>query len=383
MNRISSQKRFQVLVCLVLAALLTFSCALPGLPTQTPVPTQTAPQQEPLPPVLAEVSPLNGSLLGHDEPITFYFSQPMDRNSVEAVLFGLPDGSRTWSDNSTLTFIPDQPYAPDAEITVAILTSAQATNGMHLAAPITLNYQTSSSLQAANFLPTPDSQDVDPRAAVAVTFNQPVVPLGAESNLPEAFSLNPDVDGHGEWLSTSTYVFYPEPALAGGETYTANLNTDLVSTSGGPLELSSGSLAWSFETALPRLVSVEPSNAQPLTLDPTIKVTFNQAMDPASMDNGFVFLGGGAPVAGEITWNDDATVMIFEPDELLERDTTYTLIITNEAAAASGSLIALEQQLDYVTYDDFRVQSSNPVEGGSKGKRQRAGRIYRASQICR
>jgi hypothetical protein len=180
MNRLSSQKRFRALVYLVLVAVLMFSCGLPGIPTQQPEPTATTFQQEPLPPVLTEVSPLDGSQLGYEEPITFYFSQPMDRNSVDAVLFGLSAGSRTWSDDSTLTFTPDGPYEADSEITVAILTSAKAANGMHLSAPITLTYQTASQLQAINFLPESDSQNIDARAAVAVTFNQPVVPLGTQ-----------------------------------------------------------------------------------------------------------------------------------------------------------------------------------------------------------
>lgn len=374
MDRHPSPKRFQALVYLVLVGVLTFSCGLPSPPTQPPEPTPTIFQQEPLPPVLAEVSPLDGSLLGYNEPITFYFSQPMSRNSVEEVLFGLPDGSRTWSDDSTLTFTPDQPYEADTEITVAILTSAEAANGMHLAAPLTLTYQTAPLLQAINFLPEPGSQDIDAQAAVAVTFNQPVVPLGeaedpssrSGQDLPEAFSLSPSVDGRGEWLSTSTYVFYPEPALAGGETYTANLNTDLVSTNGAPLDLSGSPLSWSFDTALPRLVSVEPSNEQTLALDPSIKLTFNQPMDIASLEDGFVFLGGGAPVAGEVSWDDDHTEMTFKPAELLERDLTYTLIVSQEVRGASGTPIALEQQFEYTTYDDFRVQSSEPAEGGVK-----------------
>jgi alpha-2-macroglobulin len=376
MNRLSSQKRFRALVYLVLVAVLMFSCGLPGIPTQQPEPTATTFQQEPLPPVLTEVSPLDGSQLGYEEPITFYFSQPMDTNSVDAVLFGLPAGSRTWGDDSTLTFTPDGPYEADSEITVAILTSAKAANGMHLSAPITLTYQTASQLQAINFLPESDSQNIDARAAVAVTFNQPVVPLGTQEApsagsgqiLPEAFSLSPSVDGRGEWLSTSTYVFYPEPALAGGETYTANLNTDLMSTVGAPLDLTGSPLAWSFTTILPRLVSVEPSNEQTLALDPTIRLSFNQPMDSASIEAGFVFLGGGAPVAGEVAWNNDKTAMTFEPEELLDRDSIYTLIITQEVTAASGTPIALEQQFEYSTYDTFRVQSSEPAEGGVKAE---------------
>jgi len=369
MDRHTTKKRTHTLAYLILTILLTVSCALPSLPTQQPEATPTAFQQEPLPPlppVLTEVFPLDGTQLGLDEPITLYFSQPMDRNSVEASLFGLPAGSRTWSDDSTLTFTPDPSYDADAEITVAILSSAKAANGLSLADPVTLTYHTSSLLQAINFLPEPASQDIDPDAAVAVTFNQPVVPLGTDTNLPDAFSLEPAVNGRGEWLSTSTYVFYPEPALAGGTTYTADLNTDLVSTTGAQLDVVGSSIAWSFVTALPRLVSVEPSNEQTLALDATIKLTFNQAMDPFSLENGFVFFEDGVPVVGEISWNDDHTEMTFEPAERFERNSTYTLSITRDAVAASGTPIALEQQYQYFTYGDFSVHNSEPAEGGTK-----------------
>lgn len=368
MDRLIFPKRFYTLIYLLMTTVLMFSCALPSLPTQQPEPTPTVvQQQEPLPPVLAEVAPLNGSQLGFNEPITFYFSQPMNKGSVEASLFGLPSGSRTWSDDSTLTFTPDSSYEANTEITVAILSAAKAANGLSLSAPVELTYHTPPQLQAINFLPEPASQDIDPEAAVAVTFNQPVIPLGAGgNNQPEAFSLDPAVNGRGEWLSTSTYVFYPEPALAGGVTYTANLNTDLVSTTGAPLDVVGSSIAWSFETALPRLVSVEPSNEQTLALDAAIKLTFNQAMDPFSLENGFVFLGGGVPVDGEISWNDDNTEMTFQPSELLERNSTYTLNITKDTTADSGTPIALEQQYQFITYGDFGVQSSEPSEGGAK-----------------
>ena len=125
MDRLIFQKRFYKLIYLLMIAALMSSCALPSLPTQAPEPTPTVvQQQEPLPPVLAEVSPLDGSQLGFNEPITFYFSQPMNKASVEASLFGLPAGSRTWSDDSTLRFTPDSSYEVNAEITVAILSAS-------------------------------------------------------------------------------------------------------------------------------------------------------------------------------------------------------------------------------------------------------------------
>ena len=141
-----------------------------SLATPQPEPTPT-PFEEPLPPVLAEVSPLDGSQLGADEPITFYFSQPMDRNSVEAALYGLPPGSLTWSDDSTLTFTPKQSFEADAETTVAILSSAGAANGLTFVEPVTLTFHTSPTLRAINFLPEPASQDIDPKAAVIILID--------------------------------------------------------------------------------------------------------------------------------------------------------------------------------------------------------------------
>ncbi len=370
MDRFTLPKRTYSLIYFILAAMLMFSCAFPSLPTQQPEPTPTTitVQQEPLPPILAEVSPLDGSQLGLDQPITFYFSQPMDRDSVEASLYGLPSGSRAWSDDSTLTFTPNSPYENEVEMTVAILSAAKAANGLSLTAPVTLTYHTPPLLQAINFLPEPASQDIDPTVAVAVTFNQPLVPLGTDTDLPDAFSLDPAVNGRGEWLSTSTYVFYPEPALAGGVTYTANLNTDLVSTTGTPLALIGNSISWSFDTALPRLISVEPSNEQTLALDAPIKVTFNQAMDPLSLENGFAFFGGGIPVNGDISWNEAHTEMTFEPADQYERNTTYTLRITRDATAASGTPLALEQQFQFSTYGNFNVEGSEPANRGIKAE---------------
>lgn len=368
MNSLLSRKRLLAVGGVFLAAIPLFSCALPALPTPQVSPTPTTVSQPALPPVLVEVSPLNGSLLGADDPITFYFSQPMDRASVEAALFGLPPGSLSWSDDSTLTFTPNPPLAAEAEITVAILTSAKDAQGMTLPAAVTLTFHTSPLLRPVNVLPAANSQSVDPASAIAVSFNQPVAALGAENDLPEVFLLDPPVEGRGAWLSTSTYVFHPEPPLAGGETYTVRLNTDLISTTGAPLDEGGDSLAWSFKTALPRLVSVEPSNTQPLGLDPHIKLTFNQPMNAASVEAGFSFQGASGPLAGTFAWDEKQTVMTFTPSALLERGALYSLAVTTQAASLGGTPLPLEHQFEYTTCGGFAVTGSDPLEGGLKGE---------------
>ena len=367
MDRQNFQKTTYKAIYLLLAAMLMTSCALPGLPKPVTESTVTPPPTpEPLPPVLVEVSPLDGSQLGPDEPITFYFSKPMDHNSVEAALYGLPPGSHSWSDDSTLTFTPKESYQIDAEITVAILSSAKDAQGLTMTNPVTLTFYTPPLLTAINVLPEPASSDVDPKAAVAVTFNQPVVPLGEENELPNAFSLEPTTNGRGEWLSTSTYIFYPDPALAGGETYNVSLNTDLVSTSGSLLDLIGSSMAWSFQTALPRLVSIQPSNEQTLGLDAEITLNFNQAMNPASTESGIAFLNRGTPITGTVSWNEDYTKMTFKPDVGFARNSMYTVRLTQQATAANGTPLVLEQEFDYYTYGNFTVNGSDPGEGEAK-----------------
>jgi hypothetical protein len=74
--------------------------------------------------------------------------------------------------------------------------------------------------------------------------------------LPAAFELQPAASGSGEWLNTSTYIFYPDPGLQGGTAYTVQINSELTGADGAPLESAE---SWSFTTAYPQLVSMQPA----------------------------------------------------------------------------------------------------------------------------
>src|SRR6185369_8432970 len=151
--------------------------------------------------------PLN-SAIGQLSPITFYFNQAMNKQSVESAFNGLPQGTFTWKDESTLVFTPTQPYSSNATLKFTIKNSVQSATGFGLAQPLELAYPVSDYLRPTNLLPKANATDVNVQAAVAVSFNQPVVPFGADSaSLPPAFTLVPAAPGKGEWINTSTYVF--------------------------------------------------------------------------------------------------------------------------------------------------------------------------------
>src|SRR5215208_6666072 len=98
---------FLILHGFLMITLILASCTdLPSLSTPTSaIPTPTSFQQS-LPPALVETDPPPGSVLGHGSPITFYFSQAVNKASVESALNGLPQGTFTWNDTATVVFIP-------------------------------------------------------------------------------------------------------------------------------------------------------------------------------------------------------------------------------------------------------------------------------------
>jgi len=371
---------FEIITVIILISLIW---SLPGCTKATPIATTSTPTVEstrppntatptPLPPTqppaLVETDPLPGSQIALLNPITFYFNQPMQRASVEAAVTGVPtlSGKFTWKDNSSLTFTPDTPLSPGSAQVINIGTSAQSKKGMSLQDPISLSFSTSAYLTMLQSLPEADASDVDPTSAVVATFNQPVVALGADpASLPAGFSLNPSAQGHGEWINTSAYIFYPEPALAGGTSYQVTINPQLTSTSGSPLDTVP---SWSFSTILPRLVSAQPSDATAsVHLDTAVQLNFSYSMDAASVEANFSLQASdGTPVGGKTGWNNDFTTFVFTPTALLQRDTNYTAVLDAQAAALGGTILGEKAIQTWHTVPELYVSGSTPAQNGTK-----------------
>jgi hypothetical protein len=344
-----------------LACNFTSPVALPFLatPTATPIP---------LPPVLAETIPPAGSEISVRPTILFYFSQPMDRASVEAAMsnsLNLP-GIFSWPDNATLAFTASQEMPQDSPITFTLASGVLAANGLASLEAQTIEFRASGGLVITQTLPADGATDVTPVSAVVATFNQPMVPLGAEPvSLPSGFSLQPAAPGRGEWLNTSTYIFYPDPALDGGATYIAQVNPDLVSVSGVKIDRAK---SWSFTTSTPRVVTVEPFPNQPLGLAPEFTITFNQPMDTVSVEAGLRLEGPAGPVKGKFDWNENASVLVFTPAGLLQRGSDYSLVIPRQVQSRGGATLEAESVVPYRTYPDFAV-TYFPSPNSPKGYR--------------
>lgn len=371
-------RRFAPVIWIVLALLLAAQACnlLQPTPTETPAPSPTValPTSTPradLPPALVEAAPAPGVELALDGALTLYFSQPMQRASVEAAFRGQAGGSAEalagrfdWVDDATVRFTPDGAFTPGNEVTIEIATSAQSSSGKSLLAPVSLNYQTVGMLQLTQSLPAPGAFEVSPLSAVVASFNRPVVALGAEqSGLPAAFSLEPATSGRGEWVNTSTYIFYPDLALAGGTQYTVRLDPALTGVGGAPLDTST--LEWQFETDLPHLTGVAPSTEQPIPLDAAFRLKFNQPMDTASTQGAFSLNGPAGAVDGQFGWENNFSTLVFTPTAQLQRDSEYALDLSSAARSAGGAPLVEGFSALIYTYPELFFWNTTPQPGGT------------------
>lgn len=351
--------------------IFTSACGGQTPPQETPSaseqPSFAIEPDEPLPPALVEATPLPDSVIAQQQSIDLYFNQPMDQSSVEAALRISPTVQRSleWMDESTLRITPQEDLPADGILEISLGATAQASNGLTFQDPVSLTYHAPAMLLASERVPSPEATEIDPSSAVMVNFNQPVVPLGADTAAVDAaFTLSPQVEGEGEWLNTSTYIFYPDPALQGGIRYTVNLNTSLVSTNGMGFADSTGS-SWSFTTALPMLVNLTPTiDSGWVRLDQDFVMTFNQPMDAASFESNFSFISSsGEQVAGGYTWNDTHSEVTFTPASLLARSTLYTLTIPTTVLGSGGTPINQQTIVQVETVPNLGLMSTNPSQG--------------------
>jgi alpha-2-macroglobulin len=360
---------YRVLAVIMVTSLLA-GCQLPWRPfleevtedtkqakieeTETPTPE---PRQD-LPPAVVEVSPLPDTVIDLNQPISLFFNQPMDKNSVEAAIHFQPgiSGRFSWEGENNLTFTPDQPLAAGSELRLALDTTAQAANKLNLREPYEAVFSTVEPLEILQVFPSDEAQDVDPQSAVFVAFNQPVVSLGAESSGPPAFSLSPEVAGEGEWLNTSTYLFTPDPTMNGGTDYAIQINETLKGVSGAVLDADQDILSSSFTTTNPQVLSISPGEGERLGLDGPVTVEFNIVMDPESVEANFDLLSpGGVSINGNFEWDESYKTFSFTPDGLLDRSTVYTVRLSAGAESFGGLPIPTGVETNRTTHPAFSV----------------------------
>ena len=311
-------------------------------PTPEPVPTIAVTNID-WPPQLIYSSPTLGEEALLDGAITLRFDQPMDQESVEesfvvadADTAQAANGTITWPRPDTLVFTPRSNLNRQQKYNVSVGQTAVSSNGQPLFNPINFQVETVGYLEASQLIPSDDSEAIQTDSAITILFNRPVVPListSQQADLPQPLSLEPTVEGTGEWVSTSIYRFTPDQPLAGATTYTALIAAGLQDITGGLLQ---NDITWTFTTLSPSVVSTQPDSGT-THFNPTLPltVTFNMPMDRESTENA-VTLRGGSSGQLDYQWADNDRVLTVIPRQTLDLETDYRLFVGQFARAANG-----------------------------------------------
>jgi uncharacterized protein YfaS (alpha-2-macroglobulin family) len=368
----------------VAASLLLTACGgLTGLaqPTVQPTPEPTL-QPTPSPrvayaaqspvgtaaPIIVQRTPERGEESPLDSTIELVFDRAMDQAAVEGAFNISPkvEGRFQWPDERTLRFQPAQALARATWYEVYLGAAAKDADGVPLAEAYYFRFTTVGYLEVTQVIPAADSQDVEADSAITVMFNRPVVPLTTleqQKDLPQPVAFDPPVQGSGEWLNTSIYVFIPDKPLAGGTGYTAYVQAGLTDTTGGLLE---GDYQWSFSTQPPGVVWTTPSDGATLVAPTTeIQITFNQPIDRQSAEEAFSLKAKGL-IGGEIkgTFEYLTETLVFKPAEMLAFDKTYQVHIARGVKGASGGEgMRQDYQWQFTTVPLPRIVSTNPHDG--------------------
>ncbi|MFU8773053.1 MAG: Ig-like domain-containing protein, partial [Anaerolineales bacterium] len=329
----------------------------------TPTPTSPPPR---LPPLLVESDPPPGVEISAIGPITLYFNQSMDRVSVEDAITSQQSLSVEflWEDNATVTIIPEVPFSPASRIEFLLDENVLAANGLFLTEPQVLTYDVEGYLQLTGMIPQADASDVTPTSAVVAGFNRPIRPIEDSDDHFPAFWLQPEVEGRGEWINASTYIFYPESALEGGTEYTVHVDPDLLSLSGAPLQ---EAYTWSFTTLPLQMVSIVPTpGARSVRLDSQVMLQFNQPMDMESVETNLILLDPDSrPVPGEFIWNEELTQVSYKPRYFLKRDLNYTFLLTDGARTLGGTRINAPVETNWRTNPSLEIVGVEPSQNES------------------
>ena len=321
-----------------------------------------------IPPEVIDVQPFPGVELAPGQPLALTFNQRMDQGSVQAAFSIDPPlaGQFVWPDARTLQFVPSGDLPRNTALTITIGEGAESASGVGLEAPFTTTVQTIGDLLVAQVTPEPGAATIDVDSRIVVTFDRPVVPLVSTADmadLPDPLTIEPAVEGVGEWLNTSIYTFTPSQPMSGGTTYTVTVAAGLTAADGARMP---DAYEWTFRTAPPQVIRIQPNTETAFPVSRPITLTFSEPMDRESTESAFRLVVGSERIEGTFSWNDASTKMTFTPAENLPLQSEAALaLVDGEARNASGAGVVQGFNVFTFTQPYPRVAQTYPRNGMS------------------
>ena len=207
-----------------------------------------------LPPVLLSTTPA-ADTPWDGGPVTLTFDQPLAAESNASLTIEPALTGEVTVDGANLIFTPGAAPTPGERYHFTVDADALSAAGVALGNPVAVTLVAAAPLAVTATQPSDGAEAIDTDSQIVVVFNRPVVELTGlndQASLPQPLTIEPAVEGTGEWLNTSIYVFKPRVGLAGGTDYTVTI-ADVISAQGEAL---AEPVVARFSTATPIVTGV-------------------------------------------------------------------------------------------------------------------------------
>jgi hypothetical protein len=312
-------------------------------------------------PVVVSTDPLNGATnVTTSKVITATFNEAMSPVSINGTTFLLKQGNNivagtvSYSGN-TASFTPASPLSPNTVYTGTITKGAKDPAGNALVADYVWSFNTGAIPIVVSTDPANGAINVALNKIITATFSTVMNPTTINATSFIVKSGSTVVPGTISY-SGMTAVFTPTAALLPNTVYTGTITTTAKDTAGNAM---AANYNWSFLTgSVPLVVSTDPANtATGVALNKKVTATFNQVMDPTTINGTtFTLYNGASPVAGTVTYSGTTTT--FTPAVNLNPSTVYTGTITTGAKNPAGNGLATNYVWTFTTTGSASIPPS-------------------------
>jgi Ice-binding-like/Bacterial Ig-like domain len=315
-------------------------------------------------PTVLSTNPVNGATnVFTNQQVVATFSEAMNSMTVTAagtiavVATGgvaVPGTVTYVAATNTVKFAPTGTLLPSTQYTVTITTSAQSAAGNGLASNYVWSFTTGKIANATSptvisTIPASGATAVPTNQIITATFSAAMDP--ATITAPGTFTVtgaaNAAVMGSVSYVGL-TATFTPSGALPANTLLTATISTAAKDLTGIAL---AANYVWSFTTAggadttPPTIILTGPVDGDTnVPVNNTVNATFSEAMNPLSITAPGTFslsvAGGGAAVAGTVTYDSLDDIATFTPSANLTASTEYMATILNTATDLAGNPLA-------------------------------------------
>jgi len=336
-----------------------------------PALTTATPESDIVPLTQAAFRTSVGTGVELDAAATIGFSTPMQRASVEAALVVDPPTAVElhWSDDSTtVTIVPVGHWAVDTYHTITVKPGVLASSGRPLTAPIRSAFLTRGPATAFVGATEMVGKRVGLGTAFTIAFDRAVDP----ATLARGVRLDPPVRGHITAESAidglPRFTFTPLSSLKANTRY--RFIVDGVRDEDG---IAVAPTSFSVRTSVaPEIVRFRPAaRTQDVARGADISVRFSRPMNHASTKQAFSLLVNGKAVTGKVSFAENDTVLVFDPDKDFAYDTRVLAVVARSARSVDGVALGSVAQAAFRTELKNVPTPAKPAapaaSGGSSG----------------